>query len=316
MTTPPASAAVQHQVGVVVTTYDRVDDARCCLEILRSAWQPAQFPNLTVVHAYSGPADWYTPKLEDCLVRVAPARSHYQGAAALLDAGLQALSERAVRYAVAITGDVWAYRPAWIAGVIEEMAADQLRLSAASWRIDPAAHGLVRASSTGLLPTDGLATDFLILDLPWAWEHGLLPLDYASFVDRHADLLNYLQEMPFLERHVAGKYLSAVRTELQCHPGGKDPWGSAGPRRARQLLRLMHERRIDPDAKTAPAHEGHWPDIGLITSHDARLKQQVLRAQPQLTGAMLQRLRASGIDLSWYDRSAAERLRRAAGSPP
>lgn len=316
MITLPASTAVRHQVGVAVTTYDRIDDARCCLEILRSVWQPAPFPELTVVHAYSGPAGRYTPKLEDRLVRVGPSRSHYEGAAALLDAGLQALSEQSVRYAVAFTGDVWAYRPAWVASVIEEMATSELRLAAASWRIDPAAHGVIRASGPGLLPTDGLATDFLILDLPWAFKHRLLPLDYGLFIDSYADLLNYLQEMPFLERYVAGRFLSAVRTELQHQPGSKDPWGSAGPRRARQLLRLMHERRIDPDAKTAPAHEGHWPDIGLITTHNAQLKQQVVQAQPQLTGPTLERLRHSSSDLSWYDRSAAERLRRAAESRP
>lgn len=311
MTGKPASFCLPTsapRIGVALTTYDRVDDARCCLEVLRSRWQPGPFPDLVIVHAYNGRERWYTAKLEDRLLTLAPSKSHYRGAAALLDAALQELANHGVHYAVAMTGDTWAYRPEWVAQVIAEMASNGFRLAAARWLISPTAHGLARTSDPQLLPNDGLSTDFFVVDLPWAVSHGLLPLRYDSFLEQHADLLNYLQEMPFLERFLAGKYLGAVRDELALG-SGKDPWGSAGPRHARRLLRLLHERPIDPAGQTAPAHQGHWPDIGLLTSHDVEAKRDVARAHSRLVGPTLDRLRASH-DLSWYNSPIAERIHR------
>lgn len=289
-------------VGVVVCTFDRINDARCCLEILRSAWQPDPFPLLHVVHAYNGAPHWYTASLEDQLIQLKPAASHYVGAAELLDAGLLTLAQQPVDYAVAMAGDVWAYDAHWVDAVISEMATHRLRLATADWRIDAEAHGLRRAAAPTLLPMDGLATDFFIVDLPWAIQNNMLPLRYGEFLNRHDDLLNYFQEMPFLERYLAGRFLGAVRQELRRQPG-KDAWGSAGPRTARQLLRILDERPIDPQGLTAPAHEGHWPHIGLITTHDPQQKKAVAADHANLFGPTLRRLAASD-DLAWYSAPA------------
>ena len=151
------------------------------------------------------------------------------------------------------------------------------------------------------MPVDGLATDFFMVDRPWASSSGFFPLRFGEFLDKYADLLNYAQEMPFVERFFAGRFLAAVRSAMEQAPGGKDPWGSAGPRRARELLRLIGERAIDPTGSSAPEHKGHWPDIGLVTSEVAAVKREIVFANAELHGPVLDRLRA-GDDLSWYNR--------------
>jgi hypothetical protein len=119
-------------------------------------------------------------------------------------------------------------------------------------------------------------------------------------LNKYADLLNYFQELPFLERYNAGKFLGAVRVELNAGIGNKDPWGSAGPRHAGQLLRPLHERLIDPHGKKAPVHKGHWPSIGLATIEEPHAKREIALSRPDLTGPILNRLRSSE-DLSWYN---------------
>jgi hypothetical protein len=289
------------RIGVLLTTHDRVDDARAGMEVIRSSWVGTHgLQEVQVFHAYNGRQAWYPDlHLEDRLLRVENERTHFRGAASLLDVGLRALGETGIRYVVGMTADTWAYKPDWVLALVREMRRAERYLTCGRWRIDPEVHGLVRARGQGLLPTDGLSTDFFILDLHWAVRWGMLPLDYGGFLDRQGELLNYLQELPFLERYVAGRFLAAVRAEMTAR-GGKDPWGSEGPRQALRRIQLIPEREIDPSGRTAPAHKGHWPDIGLVTSENPSDKREIALGNPHLTGTTLDRLRADP-DLSWYN---------------
>ena len=291
-------------VAAVVMTHDRPDDARANIEIIRSCWTaPAAFCNVVVVHAYNGAANVDPVGRDaDLAVRAPGDRGHFVGAADLIDAGVAAVARRhpALRHAVCLASDTWVYRPDTLVKIIAEMTEHRQRLAAAEWQIDPAVHGVARNRGAGLLPGSGLSTDFMVVDIHWAHRYGLLPLNFGSFLTGHADILNYLQEIPLLERHLEGKLLGAARREMAEQRIRKDAWGSAGPRQARQLLRLIHERTIDPLGVDAPPHKGHWPELGLISSEDASAKQALLRAHPALRGATLNRLRDT-VDASWFN---------------
>ncbi len=289
-----------------MATYNRVDDARGGMEILRHVWAShRELGDVPLLHVYNGePGWWPSAYLEDELLVVENERTHFRGAAKLLDAGVVALPERfpSVRYLVVVAGDVWLYRPEWVAGVLKNMRDGGKKLASARWMIEAFTDRLLPSGAVrGLLPTDGLACDFFIVDLHWALEWGMFPLQYGRFLDSYNDLLNYAQEMPFLERYLAGKYLGAVRNEMQAKGSRKDPWGSGGPRRADALFELMTERNIDPTGRTGKTHKGHWPELGLVTAEDAETKQKVALERPELVGATLNRLR-SEQDTSWFNR--------------
>lgn len=294
-------------IAAVVMTHDRLDDARANIEIIRSCWTgPGAFSSVLVVHAYNGASDSDPVGQEaDLSVRAPHGRGHFAGAADLIDAGTAAVAgqQPAPAYAVCLAGDTWIYRPDSLVRIVAEMADRGQRLAAAEWHVDPAVHGVARNRSAGLLPGSGLSTDCLIVDIQWAFRYRLLPLNFGNFLADHADILNYLQEIPLLERYLEGKLLSAARREMAELGIRKDAWGSAGPRRARQLLRLIHERRIDPRGVDAPSHKGHWPELGLISLEDAPAKQALLRSHPNLQGPTLSRLRDT-IDTSWFNSSA------------
>ena len=282
------------------------------MELFRGVWRESPlFESLPIVHAYDGEPGWWPDRyLEDELVVIKNERTAFRGAAALLDAGLLALADRFpdVRYAIVIAGDVWLYSPEWLAQILDEMATHGKRLATAQWRIESFADRIPQSDSTPeLLPTDGLACDFFVIDLPWALTWRMFPLNYGEFLDRFADALNYAQDMPFLERYLAGKYLGGVRAEIEASGGLRDPWGSTGPRRARDQLRLMHERPIDPRGELSPPHKGHWPNIGLVTAEDVAVKRAVAQDNPALIGPTLDRLRDEP-DTCWFnERSATPR---------
>jgi len=290
-------------VAVLVSTHDRIDDARINMEIVRAAW-PQEFANVALVHAHNGRPGGWTPYLEDVLVDVAPGQSHFTGAGDLLDAGLAAIARDLpdVQHVVCIAADSWLYRPEGVRAIVDDMRRDNLRLAAASWEVADDAHGVRRErGDPTLLPGAGLSTDAFVIDLPWALEFGMLPLNTTGFFATNGAMLNYLQEIVLLEKYLEGRYLGAVRTQLQRTRWPKDGWGSEGLRRARAMLRLIHERPIDPAGITAPSHKGHWPDLGLITIEDPIIKRAEVRNVEGLRGGPVLERFLHGGELFWFN---------------
>lgn len=308
----PRQALIRHTltpdtarpIAVLITTYDRVDDARANMEVIRSGWsRPGGFPDVVIVHAYNGSPDWYPrPEHEDMLITVPSARSHFTGAAELIDRGLAAVNREfpTVRYVICLSADCWIYDPRWLYQTVDGMQTAQHRLAAASWEISESVHGLRRQGHPGLLPGAGLSTDFFVLDLPWAAQFGMIPLSFEEFLRNYGSLLNYFQEIPLLERYFEGRFLAAVRNQLLDAASRKDPWGSEGPRQARQALRLLEERRIDPSGLSSPSHKGHWPELGLITGEDPHVKRSIVLQSDNLSGPTIARLRGQS-GTSWFN---------------
>jgi len=290
-------------VAVLVSTHDRIDDARINMEIVRAAW-PQEFANVALVHAHNGRPGGWTPYLEDVLVEVAPGQSHFTGAGDLLDAGLAAIARDLpdVQHVVCIAADSWLYRPEGVRAIVDDMRRDNLRLAAASWEVADDAHGVRRErGDPALLPGAGLSTDAFVIDLPWALEFGMLPLDTTGFLATNGAILNYLQEIVLLEKYLECRYLGAARSQLQRTRWPKDGWGSEGLRRARAMLRLIHERPIDPAGITAPSHKGHWPDLGLITIEDPIVKRAEVRNVEGLRGGPVLERFLHGGELFWFN---------------
>jgi hypothetical protein len=290
-------------VAILVSTHDRVDDARINMEIIRASWSDA-FDRIAVVHAYNGPPAGWTQYLEDLVIEVPPSPSHFTGAADLLDAGLAAVAQEYpdIRHVVCLASDSWLYRPERLRAVVDDMRQGELRLAAASWEVADYTHGVRRErGDPELLPGAGLSTDFFVLDLPWALEYGLLPLQLGNFLTENSAMLNYLQEVVLLEKFFEGQFLRATRLYLQRTGRRKDGWGSEGLRQARRLLLLLRERRIDPSGCTAPQHKGHWPELGLITIEDPIVKRAEMLQVPDLRGGPVLRRLLSGEDTNWFN---------------
>ena len=126
-------------LGFLIYTYNKVDDARINMELVRSLWHQSQlFQNIIIVHAYNGDRSWYSTKyLEDKLINLHNS-GHYQGAAELIDAGIKVFEEQYayVNYVVVLASDTWLVNPCYVAEILKSMQDNRLRLATCAWNLD------------------------------------------------------------------------------------------------------------------------------------------------------------------------------------
>jgi hypothetical protein len=146
-----------------------------------------------------------------------------------------------------------------------------------------------------------MAVDFFVVDLPWARERRMFPIDYAGFLDRYDDLFLYDGGRNVkLEKLVFARFLRAVRDE---------PTGDRALRRAGldALCRLVEREPVHTVDRGGLWRRTHyWPKIGLTSHHDPEEKRAILRKRGIHGGADVQRLLTSQ-DLSYYNGDRARR---------
>ena len=162
-------------IAVVISTYNRVDDARINMEIIRNVWEKTNlFGKVNIVHSYNGKKEWYLEKyLEDSLI-VTENKGHFHGAANLLDAGFLEI-ERCkwdVDYLVFLAADTWITKPDFILSLLNEIKEKKLYLATNTWDALPDKPGNVLKA---------MASDFFVLDYKWALDLNIFPLDYGKF---------------------------------------------------------------------------------------------------------------------------------------
>lgn len=250
------------RIGVVITTHDRVDDARVSQELVRNVWGLDEQP--VIVHAFNGDVSWYPEtNLEDELVRI-PNHGHFRGAAELIDAGCEALAQHeGIRYAVVMAADVWLLDGDYVRYLLTNLAAQDKRISAASWSyVDQRNPFLV-----------GLSCDLFIIDLPWALEHGALPLDYERFERGIQETLLYSGS----GRASVEKLMMVRLQQATMHETGAD--ATMMDETLERILPMSDRHPIHPIKADEPVSRlEEWPEIGLIASHDPIRKREALQA--------------------------------------
>ena len=112
------------KIAVLLYTYNRVDDARINMEIIRNLWN--QYPllkDITIVHSYNGDKIlWPEKYLEDDLLYLENP-GHFAGAEILINEGVKYISEKYpdTDYTILLAADTWLIKPEYVAKVITEM---------------------------------------------------------------------------------------------------------------------------------------------------------------------------------------------------
>ena len=260
-------------VGVLIYTHNRVDDARVNLEIIRNVWGKSELlREATVVHAFNGEASWWPERyLEDDLLRLENP-GHFGGAELLLNAGLERFATKHphIDYVVVLASDTWCVKPNYVEKIITGMRNEKKPLAVCAWG----------TKLEGNMFKIGMSLDFFVVDVKWAMRFGLFPIRYREFFDEHAEAFWYEDRMIYLERVFALRFKQAVVKAVTLpsenliraaalehvyrlverepvHHARRAILGLFGPRR--------QERRM------------YWRSIGLLTHHDPAPKQRALK---------------------------------------
>lgn len=275
-------------IGVLIYTYNRVDDAKINMEIIRDVWEGGSFDCVKIVHSYNGLKEWYPKKyLENDLVKIKNTW-HFQGAADLIDAGIKKFQKkyREVDYVIVLASDTWLVNPDYVENLIDKMKKENLLLATCSW-------GLPDRDN---IADVGVAVDFFVVDLKWATKYKIFPVNYGKFQKKYMDLFAYQKAgNVMLEKLFLARYLEAISRSEKIY-------GIARKIAMEKMLMLKEREPVHShiDEKGNWIRNMYWPEIGLLTHHEAEPKKKILHELNVSKGESIEKLLCSE-DLSYFN---------------
>lgn len=281
------------KIGVLLYTYNRTDDARINMEIIRKLWRKNDLlKDVIIVHSFNGEKGWWPEKyLEDDLLYL-DNPGHFKGAEILLNEGVRCFSEKYsnVDYVITLASDTWLIRPEYVENIILKMQQEEKYLATCPW-------GTLEKDSMWKI---GMALDFNIFNLPWAVKNKLFPIRYSEFEQKYSEIFMYQDQMIYPERVFALRFKQAIQSSI------KIP--------SEQMLKGVAEAHIYRMTEREPVHDVrtwfgiikkgrkmYWKDIGLLTHHDPEPKRAILIKEGLDLGEHTHRLIVSS-DLSYYNK--------------
>lgn len=276
-------------LAVLIYTYNRVDDAKINMEIIRDIWAKSKlFSDIKIVHSYNGEKKWYSKKyLEDDLV-VLKNSGHFQGAAELIDAGIKRIVKKykKIDYAIVVSSDTWNIFPKYVNSILEKMEKDELCLATCAW-------GLPNRND---LTDVGIAADYFIINLKWAKKYKMFPINYYDFYKKYSDLILYQRGgNVMLEKLLFNRYLKAIYKQYKINVD----WRQIGISKIYKLNdREPVHTHINKDGFWI--RKMYWPKIGLLTHHDPKPKKEILEKLKIIKGKYIQKL-INSKNLDYYN---------------
>lgn len=277
------------KLGVVIYTYNRIDDSRINMEIINTLWKDSdKFDSVQIAHSFNGEEPWYPNKyLEDYIVR-SKNLGHFEGDSNLLDLGFEEFSKNNLDadYVVFMASDTWIIKPDFIQNTIDLMNKDSKYLAASSWNGLPDKPGDVMKSAS---------VDLFIVDYKWFLKNKIFPLDFTDFKNKYSDLFYYQGGEIMVEKLLMAHFLRAIHSESK-----NDAELSAI---ARSKVHSIIEREpvhSHIDENGLWVRKMYWSEIGLITNHKPDEKQKILKDLNLRVGKFASKL-IDSTDTSYYN---------------
>lgn len=259
------------KAGVLLYTYNRVDDAKINMEIIRNVWCGCDlFKNITIVHSFNGKKEWWSEKyLEDELINTENP-GHFAGAEMLINEGIKVFTKKYpdIDYVVILASDTWLVLPEYIKKNIMIMEKEGKYLTACAWGT---------RNDSDFFKT-GMSLDFNIVNIKWANKNKLFPIHYDDFLNKYSELFLYNNLIIYLERVFALRFKQAVMRSAAIS--------------SENILNDVACRYVNQIKEREPVNSKHkllfkkqyvikrrmyWKDMGLLTHHEALPKQKALR---------------------------------------
>lgn len=281
------------KIGVLLYTYNRVDDARINMEIIRDTWKKsALLANVVIVHAFNGEHSWWSEKyLEDELLQLENP-GHFAGAEILLNEGIKTFESKYsdVDYVIILASDTWCVMPEYIEKIILAMQDEEKYLAVCAWG---------NKNETDMFKK-GMSLDFDIINRKWATENGLFPIGYTEFCDKYHEIFWYQDKTVYPERVFALRFKQAISKSVYI------PSENLTKKIAYEHIYHMKDREPvhEDKGKLFGEKKGirkmYWPKIGLITHHEPIPKQKALKQWSLSLGTYGNRF-LSANDLAYYN---------------
>lgn len=249
------------KIAVIIITYNRVDDAKINMELIRHLWtRQEKLRDIALIHVFNGRPEWYPHSyLEDVLLRTEN-RGHFEGAAAMIDEGIGYVlkEKKKYDYIVVLSADTWLVKPEKVAAILEKMQKEKKLLTTSLW------------FSAQVVPNN-FATEFFIIDPRLAAK--VFPLKVDEFDSRHSFLAKVHKIVDPLPM------LAVPKVELSLTD---NIWQEFAANH--QLLAMKDRIMLTPGRKLVWVGNRHFsPDLGYFSHHDLKKKLKLLgKLKPEI----------------------------------
>lgn len=286
------------KIGVLMYTYNRTDDAKINMEIIRNLWSKSEIlKDAVIVHSFNGEKEWWPEKyLEDELLSLENS-GHFNGAVNLINKGVKTFQEKYndVDYVIVLASDTWLVKPDFLERTIVSIQNEEKYLGVSVWG----------DNDKDNIWEKGCSLDLCIFNLKWATESKLFPLRFDEFKDKYEDLFFYQNKTVYPEIVFMVRFKQAISRSVKIPSDN--------------ILKKISDSYIYRIVEREPIHKSfysmdrpfhikknsprtmYWPKIGLITHHEPSPKQKALASWKLNTGDFT-KIFLNSKDLSYYNR--------------
>jgi len=124
------------KIASLIITYNRVQEAKAQMDIIRKLWQPI-FESVDIYHEFNGKSSWYPQKYKEDLLHRHKSMPHFLGASHMLNMGMKRIldSGKKYDYIIASSADVWFYDPKKLKNIILKCAKKKYQLATSLWGV-------------------------------------------------------------------------------------------------------------------------------------------------------------------------------------
>ncbi|KKQ81544.1 MAG: hypothetical protein UT04_C0070G0004 [Candidatus Daviesbacteria bacterium GW2011_GWF2_38_7] len=195
------------KIASIIVTYNRVEEAKAQMDIIRELWQP-MFESVDIYHEFNGEKLWHPQKYkEDFLHRHKP-MPHFVGANHMLNQGIKHVLESGNKYdyIIASSADVWFYDPKKIKEVILKCHKKQSQLATSLW------FGVI------------LSTEFFIITPNLAKR--VFPLHFTNIINKYKPLKWAYSKVSIFENIFTLQVMRMLKNPAKIYliPGRRTIW--------------------------------------------------------------------------------------------
>lgn len=122
------------KIASVIITYNRVDEAKAQMDIIRELWQPI-FETIDIYHEFNGNKAWYPKKYKEDFLYRHKIMPHFIGANHMLNQGIKHVLEsgKKYNYIIVTSADTWFYDQKKLKDIILTCQKKRFQLATSLW---------------------------------------------------------------------------------------------------------------------------------------------------------------------------------------
>lgn len=194
-------------IASVIVTYNRVEEAKAQMDIIKELWQP-MFASVDIYHEFNGKKSWYPKKYKEDNLYQHKSMNHLAGASHMLNQGIKHVLEADKKYdfIIVTSADAWFFDPKKLKQIILNCKNKKYHLATSLWGFT------------------SLGTEFFVITPDLAKK--VFPLRFAKIINKYKLLKLTRTKLAIFEGIFTLKVMRVLKNPKRIYliPGRRTVW--------------------------------------------------------------------------------------------